>query len=140
MGTAHPGFNGSDVAKQEFVYGNYLDEVLMMTEGGNDYYLAHDHLYSPVALIDSSGAVVERYEYDAYGQQKIYDANLNARTNSSYDNCIAFTGQRLDTLDGGSFEIMYYKNRYYDTATGRFLTHDPLGYVDGMSLYQYVGE
>ncbi|MBI9017891.1 MAG: RHS repeat-associated core domain-containing protein [Phycisphaerae bacterium] len=132
-------YDGSDVARQEFVYGNYLDEVLMMTDGGNDYYVAHNHLYSPVAILDDAGAVVERYEYNAYGQQKIYDANFNVRTNSSFDNCIAFTGQRLDVLDNSSLTLMYYKHRYYDTYTGRFLSSDPLGYVDGLNFYQYVG-
>jgi hypothetical protein len=32
---------------------------------------------------------------------------------------------------------MYYRARYYDPDTGRFLKHDPLGYVDGMNLYEY---
>lgn len=28
----------------------------------------YDHLYSPAALVNSSGTVLERYEYDAYGK------------------------------------------------------------------------
>ena len=39
-----------------------------------DYYYLHDHLYSPAALTDSNGTVVERYEYDAYGEPNIMDA------------------------------------------------------------------
>ena len=31
---------------------------------------------------------------------------------------------------------MYFRARYYDTATGEFISHDPLEYVDGMSLYR----
>ncbi|MBL7214723.1 MAG: hypothetical protein ISS71_03485 [Phycisphaerae bacterium] len=49
----------------QYIYGNYIDEVLVMDDGANDYFYLHDHLYSPVALTDSAGAVVERYEYDA---------------------------------------------------------------------------
>jgi len=30
---------------------------------------------------------------------------------------------------------MYYRHRWYDTYTGRFTTHDPLSYGDGMNLY-----
>ena len=30
-----------------YVYGNYIDEVLVMNDGTDDYYYAHDHLYSP---------------------------------------------------------------------------------------------
>lgn len=28
--------------------------------------------------------------------------------------------------------------RYYDVATGRFLTRDPIGYVCGVNLYEYL--
>ena len=31
---------------------------------------------------------------------------------------------------------MFYRARYYDTATGEFISRDPLEYVDGMSLYR----
>ncbi len=66
----------SDTIKRSYVYGNYLDEVLMKIETQenttDDLYYAHDHLFSPVALIESDGDVVERYEYDAYGKWAIY--------------------------------------------------------------------
>lgn len=125
-----------------------------MDNGTADYYMAHDHLNSIVALLNSAGAVVERYEYDAYGARRIYDAGFTTRTASNYTQTIAFTGQRLDTLDGGALAVMYYKNRYYDPDTGRFLSRDPLGvtpgvavgnpfgptgqYKDGLVVYEYV--
>ena len=34
-------------------------------------------------------------------------------------------------------KIQYNRNRYYDYYTGRWLTYDPLGYVDGLNLYEY---
>jgi RHS repeat-associated protein len=49
-----------------------------------------------------------------------------------------FTGRRVDILDNGSLTIQYNRNRYYDYYTGRWTTHDPLGYIDGMNLYEYV--
>jgi RHS repeat-associated protein len=30
-------------------------------------------------------------------------------------------------------------HRYYDPATGRWLTRDPIGYNGGVNLYGYVG-
>ncbi|MBI9018921.1 MAG: hypothetical protein JEZ07_16845 [Phycisphaerae bacterium] len=132
-------YNDSNVAQEEYFYGNYLDEVLAINDVAESdmYYLTHDHLYSPVALMDDTGTIVERYEYDAYGKRHVYSANFGAPT-CSFDNCIAFTGQRLETLDDGDLEVMYYKYRYYDVYTGRFLSNDPAGYVDSLSLYEYV--
>ena len=45
-----------------------------------------------------------------------------------------FTGQKLDPETG----FYYYKARYYDPETGRFLQTDPAWYVDSMNLYAYV--
>jgi RHS repeat-associated protein len=44
----------------------------------------------------------------------------------------------MDYLDSGSLKIQYNRNRYYDYYTGRWLTQDPLSYVDGINLYEYA--
>ena len=33
----------------------------------------------------------------------------------------------------------HYRARYYDPATGRFLSEDPIGFVGGKDFYKYVG-
>jgi uncharacterized protein RhaS with RHS repeats len=33
----------------------------------------------------------------------------------------------------------YYRARYYDPSTGRFLSEDPLGVQDNIDMYVYVG-
>ena len=47
----------------------YVDEVIVMYNDRageyDDYYYAHDMLFSPVVLLAPCGAVVEYYEYDA---------------------------------------------------------------------------
>ena len=133
-------YDNSDAYKKMYIYGNYIDEVLYTqgTSPGSRHYFAHDHLYSPVALVYVTGTVWERYEYDAYGKATIRDANYEIRDTSLYDNPYLFTGQRVDILDNGSLKIQYNRNRYYDYSIGRWLTHDPIGYVDGMNLYEYV--
>ena len=97
-----------------------------------------------------NGSVLERYEYDAYGNCYILEPNFapDPDGKSDYGNPYLFTGRRVDILDNGSLKIQYNRNRYYDQYTGRWLTHDPHGmanyllpkqqYFDGMNLYQYV--
>ncbi|MBN2375236.1 MAG: RHS repeat-associated core domain-containing protein [Sedimentisphaerales bacterium] len=142
----------SDNLEREFIYKNYLDEALVMVDytgqTASDHYYTHDHLFSPAALLDDEGAVEEYYEFDAYGKMKVYynpgadsiwlTADDDTDTASHHANPISFTGQRLDNLDSNSLFIMYYKNRYYAPDTGRFLQRDPLGYADGMNLYEYT--
>ena len=102
----------------------------MIDPSGNDHYYAHDHLYSPVALIADNGTVEERYEYDAYGKCTIWDATFtNTRSTSLYDNDRYFTGQMLDVLDNNTLFIMYYKNRHYLPDIGRFIQCDMLGTI-----------
>ena len=131
--------DGSGTFQRLFVYGNYIDEVLVMivAGGGDTYYYVHDHLFSPVALVDGNGDVAERYEYDAYGACRVHTDDGPDDTwltgddtignSSANGNPYLFTGRRLDILDSGSLTIQYNRNRCYDPQTGRWLTHDPLG-------------
>ena len=120
-------------------------------------YYVHDHLYSPAALIDNSGNVCERYEYDAYGNPYVLEPNFadDPDGQSDYGNPYLFTGRRLDVLGNGNLRIYNYRHRYYDMYTGRLLQDDPLGinpgggmmnpfsadlqYTNGLNLYEYVG-
>ena len=90
------------------------------------YYYVHDHLYSPVALFEDDGTIAERYEYDAYGNMTMLDHDFTTFSGTEAGNPYYFTSRRLDTLDGGDFEIMYYRFRYYKPSIGRFMQNDPL--------------
>lgn len=52
---------------------------------------------------------------------------------STIGNHFGFHGLGRDEETG----FYYARNRYYDPEMGRFVTADPMGYVDGPSLYQY---
>ncbi|MDA8021347.1 MAG: RHS repeat-associated core domain-containing protein, partial [Thermoanaerobaculia bacterium] len=43
-------------------------------------------------------------------------------------------GRPVDTETG----LMYFRNRYYDPEAGIFVTADPLGYIDGPSMYAFA--
>ncbi|NKB25884.1 MAG: hypothetical protein GKR87_16240 [Kiritimatiellae bacterium] len=51
-----------------YVYGLYIDEALNMQRSGTNYYYHTDDLYNVMAITDTNGSVVERYDYDDYGQ------------------------------------------------------------------------
>lgn len=50
------------------------------------------------------------------------------------ENPFAYTGRELDSDTG----LYYYRARYYDSRTGRFLQKDPIGMTGGLNLYRYV--
>ena len=117
-----------------YIFGISVDDVLQMQRGGNSYFYHKNHLGSVVALTDGSGNLVERYEYDPYGQPAIFDATDNMLNQSAIGNAIMFTGREYDAETG----LYYYRARTMHPGLGRFIQHDPLMYVDGMSMYAYV--
>ena len=54
---------------------------------------------------------------------------------STVGNSHGFHGRPVDPETG----LIYMRNRYYDPELGRFLTADPLGYIDGPSMYGFAG-
>jgi len=114
------------------------------------------------ALIDTNGDIIDRYEGacprmslagNAYGNVHIMDGNYNSRSSTLYDNPYTLTGRRLDSLDSGNLNIMYYRHKYYHPQLGRFIQHDPFGQVPNdpiehfnppvvyeydLNLYEYV--
>jgi RHS repeat-associated protein len=90
-------------------------------------YLTHDHLGSVRELTDTAGtAVIQRRGYDPWGRS-------SASTGSASG--WAFTGRENDTETG----LYYYRARYYDPASGRFLTEDPGRVRRRGGLYAYAG-
>jgi RHS repeat-associated protein len=111
-----------------------IEPIAMYDHGVSGMYYYHcNHLYSVAAITDATGAVVERYGYDAYGESVVTDAAGTplAGNESSVGNPYRFTGRRLDDETG----LMYFRARYYSGGLGRFVGRDPLGYIDGLILY-----
>jgi len=131
-------YDGSGTLLREFIYGPGIDEPICMIDvaDANETYFYHfDGLGSVVALSDVNNVLVERYAYDVFGQPTIRDVNGTELSASAVHNPYLFTGRRYDAEAG----LYYYRARYYDFATARFLQPDPLGYTDGLNMYAYVG-
>jgi RHS repeat-associated protein len=112
-----------------------------MNRGVQSYYYHQNALWSPLALTDSGGNVVERYTYNVYGSVSILDSTYNplprnpwGTEHSAVGNSWIFTGRQLDEETG----LYDYRARFYDSIKGRFLQRDPLHFAPGLNLYEYV--
>lgn len=90
-----------------------------------------------VALLDSTGAVVVKYRYDACGscQTTVLHAGANAIAEL---NPFRYRSYYFDTETG----LFLVSSRYYDPETGRFISPDEISYLDsetigGLNLYAY---
>ena len=78
-------------------------------------------------LMDDDGLVLAHLAYDAWGQPM----SGNNPTPHGYK------GQWGYYTDGET-GLLLLTHRYFDPATGRFLTRDPIGFEGGINLYAYV--
>ena len=125
------------------------DEQLLPASGGNG-----NNLTQPGnvlwALTDNLGTVRDLAEYNPATQttsivnHQVFSAfgQLESQTNLSnpqaaaVDCLFGFTGQLFDTATG----LQNNGNRWYDPATGTWLSQDPIGFAGGdANLQRYVG-
>ena len=83
---------------------------------------------SITALTDSSGTMKERYAYDAYGNLLVFDGSGTARTATAEGNRLFYTGREWEKKLG----LYHYRARMYDALCGRFLSRDPIGFMEGI--------
>ena len=121
-------YEGGSLSKV-FIHGPGIDEPLAVKTGGSWYYYHADGLGSVMSLTNASGQPVEGYSlgYDSFG-------NL---VKGTLDRNYTYTGREWDAEAG----LYYYRVRFYDPETGRFISNDPIGFDGGdVNLYSYVGQ
>jgi RHS repeat-associated protein len=113
----------------------FYDSDVNNSSGVVQHYFTHDANFNVTAALDTSGNVVERYDYSPYGEISYLDNAFGSITDTTIAHRRAYTGQRLDAETG----LYQYRNRYYHARLGRFISRDPIGY-DGSpwNLYEYV--
>ncbi|MBK9637156.1 MAG: RHS repeat protein [Bacteroidetes bacterium] len=126
--------NSADSITKSYTYGIWIDDILTMTKNNQTYFYHHNNLGSVASITNNLGALIESYEYDAYGNFIIYDTLSNILSTSTIDNVYYFTGREKDQETGN----YYYRFRYYNSNIGRFNSFDPLGYIDGFSTCIYT--
>jgi RHS repeat-associated protein len=115
---------GAVVARYE--QGLNIDEPLAMLRSSATSYYQADGLGSITSLSNSSGTNVATYAFDSFG-------NLTAST-GSLTNPFRYTARESDTETG----LYYYRARYYDQNSGRFLNEDPITFKGGINFYRYA--
>jgi RHS repeat-associated protein len=94
------------------------------TASKSDNYMT-DALGSTLALTDATGAINTQYSHEAYGN--------TTQSGIVSDNAYQYTGRENDGTG-----LYYYRARYYDTQTSRFISQDPIGFGGGVNQFAYV--
>ncbi|MGC1507126.1 RHS repeat-associated core domain-containing protein [Ketobacter sp.] len=118
-------YNGSGALIREYVYLNG-EPLAVFDATGAITYLHTDHLGTPRIGSDSTGAMVWAWDSDAFGND-VSSTNLSTMP-------LRFAGQYEDTESA----LFYNWNRYYNPATGRYISSDPIGLDGGLNTYGYA--
>ena len=161
--------NGSDITVSQYVWagrvGGYIDELVQLAHNldwpttlddtcETEYWAMQDANYNVLGVVDDTGKLVERYEYEPYGERRVY---TSAGSNDPLANAPIDRSQRLTLSDGSSaihgLNVFGHQGLQHDAVSllidsrrrmrnpvlARFVQRDPLTYVDGTSMYVITG-
>ncbi len=124
--------NGS---RTYYIYG--VTGIEGMLYKGQYYYYDKNTLGDIIAIRNEYGDIVATYEYDAWGNHKVYNANGATESSQSFIgniNPFRYRGYYYDTETG----FYYLQTRYYDPTICRFINADDYELVAELS--QMVGQ
>lgn len=106
----------------------WLDDLPTgLVSSGNLYMVHTDYLARPIRVTDATKATVWQASYTPWGEPQSISGPL------ALD--LRFPGQLFQIETG----LSYNWHRHYYALTGRYTQPDPLRFVDGPSVYAYVG-
>jgi RHS repeat-associated protein len=110
---------------REYVWNGW--EPVAVIEGGVISFVRADHIGRPVFATNASGVKIWTATYTPFG---------GVHTSTGAPPSARFPGQWFQSESGLHQNWM----RDYDPTTGRYLQADPLGLIDGASVYGYAGQ
>jgi RHS repeat-associated protein len=123
-------FDGTGSLTTRYLADPHQPDVLFarVAANGTTAWYLRDNINSVRQVVSPTGAVLNAITYDSFG-------NILSETNPANGDRFKYTCREYDAELG----IYYYRARYYDPATGRFLGEDPKGFAAGdANLYRYV--
>ena len=120
--------NPNGTLNSRFVYGSKFHSPDYVIKGSTKYSIVHDHLGSPVMIVNSStGAVSQQISYDEWG-------NILSDTSPGFIP-FGFGGCLYDV----DTKLCRFGVRDYDPSIGRWLSKDPVLFKGkDTNLYGYV--
>jgi len=113
-------YSGLDLLYTEDGSGDIIEENILEDDGsmicskranGSHYWYRQDIRGSVTNIVDADDDIAKSYTYDAYG---------NTSSTGTFVNSFAYTGAVIDE----ETDLYYMNARYYDPATGRFISED----------------
>ncbi len=125
----------ASTADRLYVHGGRVDEIVASKQGGQWYHHHYDARGHCLLLTNSTGAIQEQYDYDAFGMPYFYNAAGTSLGNfGGVGNRFLFTGREWIK----DLRVYDYRHRMYQPELGRFLQPDPIQFKSGdYNLYRY---
>lgn len=121
-------YDGTNTFLARYSHGDQVDQPLVLQEGGTGFFYFHsNHQGSITHLTNSNGTIANSYVYDSYGRRQVVAESVIQP--------FSYTGREYDDESG----LYFYRARYFDADTGRFLSEDPIRLNGGdQNFYRYV--
>ncbi len=129
-----PGGSGATTLAKRYLWGEQVDELVAQEDvtkkisaAGRVLWPIVDQLGTVRDLVKQDGTVATHFVYTAFGDLVSGDTSLTR---------YLFTSREFDA----ETELQYDRARWYDGATGRWISEDPLGFAAGdVNTARYVG-
>jgi RHS repeat-associated protein len=103
-----------------------IDEPLAESRSGTASYYEADGLGSVTSLSNAAGSLAQTYTFDSFGKVTASSGSLTNR--------FQYTARELDP----ETNLYFYRARYMDSSTGRFLSEDRIRFRGGVNFYAYT--